>query len=171
MSTQQQQLEEPLIAARDPTEITTFREFYPYYLTEHRKPLTKFLHCCGTCCSLPFLLSACYYLVSGLAIFLYLATIGASGGLSAFLAPSTVENDDLSFHLDCFTDMFLRCLLGAALAGYSFAWCAHVFVEKNKPVTLKSARCAAFSLIGDFRMCYETIVLGKHEYRFWKNDV
>lgn len=36
---------------------------------------------------------------------------------------------------------------------YSFAWVGHFFFEKNKPATFTYA---IFSLMGDFRMLYDT---------------
>ena len=163
-------IEEPLIAARDPTQMTTFKEFYPYYLTEHKKPLTKFMHCCGTCVACCFILGLLYYVALAAFLFFYLLFLGPSGSFTAYLSKSTVENNDQSFHLDCFVSMMGKCVLGGLVGGYSFAWLSHAFVEKNRPVTLKSLRCAGFSLLGDFRMCYECLILRKHDIAFWKSS-
>ncbi|CAD7970906.1 unnamed protein product [Amoebophrya sp. A120] len=160
----------------DATKITTFAEFYPYYLTEHRKPLTKVLHCVGTLFAIPFGATLLYYLAFTVVLLTYYAllfalSLGRSDSLRKFLQPATVENDNENYHLDCFLSMIGQNALKAALCGYSFAWGAHFFVEQNKPVTLKSLRCAVFSLLGDCRMCFECLVLGKHDLRFWKDFV
>ena len=41
------------------------------------------------------------------------------------------------------------------LVGYSFAWFGHFVIEKNRPATFKHP---LWSLIGDFKMFYTTIL-------------
>lgn len=84
----------------------SFREFWPYYLREHAKPMTRALHYVGTT------------LVIALAI---LAMV--TGRWVLFLS--------------------------MPVAGYFFAWMAHLLVEKNRPATFKHP---IWSLISDFRM-------------------
>ena len=42
-------------------------------------------------------------------------------------------------------------LLGAAVAGYGFAWTGHFFIEKNRPATFAHP---IYSLICDYRMFF-----------------
>ena len=41
----------------------SFKEFYPYYLSQHKKPLTKLFHFFGTSCSIIILLSFFYDII------------------------------------------------------------------------------------------------------------
>jgi hypothetical protein len=47
-----------------------------------------------------------------------------------------------------------RFFVAAPLVGYGFAWVGHFFFEKNKPATFKYP---LFSLMGDFRLWFETV--------------
>ncbi|MGK2912078.1 MAG: Mpo1-like protein [Sphingobium sp.] len=86
----------------------TFREFWPYYLQEHARPLTRALHYAGT----------------SLVI--------------ALLVTAVVESH-------------LWPLAILPLAGYGFAWFAHLRIEQNRPATF---RHPLWSLVADFRMFF-----------------
>lgn len=86
----------------------SYRDFFPYYLSEHSKPLCRAFHYVGTTLVLAVL---------AYAIFMR---------QWAFLALMPV-------------------------AGYSFAWVGHFFVEKNRPATFTYP---IWSLMGDFHMYF-----------------
>src|SRR5690606_9247540 len=90
---------------------STFREFYPFYLTEHVNPVSRRLHVVGT----------------SLVV------------LSLGVAVVTLD---------------WAWILAAPLIGYGFAWVGHFFFKKNRPATFKYP---VFSLLGDFRLWFETI--------------
>jgi hypothetical protein len=89
----------------------TFRDFYPFYLTEHANPVSRRLHVAGT-------------------TLVILALVAAA-----------VAAD-------------WRLAVAAPVIGYGFAWVGHFFFEKNRPATFKYP---GFSLMGDFRLWYETV--------------
>jgi hypothetical protein len=93
---------------------TSYSEFWPHYLREHAKPLTRVFHYVGTAIAIILLLTA---LVSGKWL----------------------------------------VLLGVPLAGYAFAWAAHLMVENNKPATFSYP---LWSLMSDFRMFYHFLTGG-----------
>lgn len=84
----------------------TFADFWPYYLREHSRPMTRALHYAGTSSVVLLVIAA---LVSGRNVLLAMVPV----------------------------------------AGYSFAWLAHLAVEKNRPATFTHP---LWSLAADFRM-------------------
>jgi hypothetical protein len=88
--------------------ITDFASFWKFYLKEHSKPLTRWLHLLGTSAAV-------------LTVIISLI-LGNYWGL-----------------------------LAALVLGYSPAWFAHFFVEKNKPATFRNP---LWSLIADFKMAF-----------------
>ena len=69
-------------------DIKTYRDFWPYYLREHRRPATRVLHYLGTTLGIAFLI---VLLVTGNAWFLPIALV--SGYLFAWIAHFTVERN------------------------------------------------------------------------------
>ena len=59
-----------------------------------------------------------------------------------------------------FTQVWLALIL-VPLVGYGFAWIGHLFIEKNKPATLKYP---IYSLLGDWKMFFDIIT---RKIKFW----
>ena len=55
---------------------STYREFFPYYLTEHAQPRTRALHYCGTAVEIGAIATAA---ITGNAWWLLLALVGGYG--------------------------------------------------------------------------------------------
>ena len=85
-----------------------FKDFYPYYLSEHSDPKCRQMHYIGTSLTL------------GIVVIALLT-------LNPFW------------------------LLLGPVAGYSFAWIGHFFIEKNRPATFTYP---LWSLMGDYVMYF-----------------
>lgn len=144
------------IFGQSPSESKSFRslqEFYPYYLTEHRNPISRGLHVVGTSIFFLVLLARYRLQIPNLAIALALGTV-----LSEFLSP-------LSHGLVEFVAVGATISLLAwarkmpvpwilPLIGYFFAWIGHFCFEKNRPATFIYP---SYSLLSDFIMWFQTL--------------
>ena len=83
----------------------SFKEFYPYYLSQHKKPLTKLFHFFGTSLSILIIASFFYDLI--------LQNLKSS-------IESKISYSKIGYAIVC---------------GYFFAWISHAFIEINKPAT------------------------------------
>ena len=80
--------------------------------------------------------------------------------LIGLTASNPVSKPSFSMLLTVSSDTFnVLYLLGSLLAGYSFAWTGHFFIEHNRPATFKYP---IYSFIGDHLM-YLEILKGKHK--------
>ena len=142
----------------------SFPAFYPLYLQQHRKPLTKMTHVVGT----GIFLSICY--VEPRLLF----GISAAVAVGSFLCPlfrhhahGAVEGAlalGAYFAVGRWATGGWRAVALAPLCAYFWAWVGHFFVEHNRPATFIYP---SYSLLGDFRMFFELLTL----QRAWDGNV
>jgi hypothetical protein len=139
-----------------PSENKSFRslhEFYPYYLTEHRNPISRGLHVLGTTIFFLVLLARYRLQIPNLVIAFALGTI-----LSEFLSP--LPNGFVEFFAMGATVSLLAWARKMSvpwilpLIGYFFAWIGHFCFEKNRPATFIYP---SYSLLSDFIMWFQTL--------------
>lgn len=113
-----------------------FTEFYPYYLSEHLHPGTKLMHFSGT-------------------------ALGSLWTLYVIYTNIVKKNHIYSDLVNRNRGLSMKFLILSLFFGYGFAWTSHEMIEKNKPVTRASLKCAFWSFLGDYKMAFE-ILQGKH---------
>jgi hypothetical protein len=138
---------------------SSFHEFFPYYLGEHRNPTCRALHFVGTAGFFallswtvwtqretfwPYMLAI---LVLGLAGNVVERRRNAAPVLLAIVAVGVYAQPHL---------------LAGVVWAYGFAWFAHFKIEHNRPATFIYP---LWSLLGDFRM-WGLMVTGK----LWRGD-
>ena len=129
----------------------------PFYLTEHRNPVSRGLHIVGT--TIFFLLVGTRYR-RHIPNLLIAVAVGAF--LCEFLAP--LGNGMVEFVAMLATVAVLARIRQLPipwmlpLVGYSFAWIGHFFFENNRPATFIYP---CYSLLCDFLMWRDTVLLGR----------
>jgi len=139
----------------------TFREFFPYYLGEHRNPTCRMLHFGGTTAWLAILIGGIrtgepLQLAAGLGAAVVLMLIGWQ-----------LEKKGKSIPFFLLTVVAIVAanppvLILGPLVAYGFAWAGHFLVEKNRPATFKYPY---MSLAGDHVMWFK-MLMGK----LWRGD-
>ena len=139
--------------------ISSFADFWPYYISEHRVPQDRWLHFVGTS---TFLGVAGFCLMTspvrfGLALLLSLAVGRACWRMEArrSAAPALLG-------MILIAAVANPVILLGVVAAYACAWVGHFVIEKNRPATFVYP---LWSLAGDFRM-YANMLQG----RLWTGD-
>ena len=124
----------------------TFRQFYPYYLSEHNVASCRHVHFIGTngfIAYLVYLVSQDWRVLLAFAISL----------LIAFLAFKSEAKRNASWALLLMVGLMTwvsPTFIYGVLFAYFFAWVGHFLIEHNRPATFKYT---LWSLAGDFKMC------------------
>lgn len=131
----------------------SFEEFYPFYISQHSDQTCRRLHIIGTTIILIYALFEPFTFPS-------LALAGMVGSV-LFPLTRSLEHGIMEgfcmiyaflYFMRRFTGDWKRGLVVPVVA-YTFAWVGHFVYEQNKPATFIYP---FFSLMGDFRMCFET---------------
>lgn len=109
-------------------DITSYRDFWPFYVSQHMNKTNRWLHFTGTTGVL---------LLAGL---LALRLIALLLGVELVLPGAWY--------------VWLGHPLLLPISGYGFAWFGHAFFEKNRPATFSYP---AWSLVGDFQMYWSVL--------------
>jgi hypothetical protein len=144
--------------------IGSFREFFPYYLGEHRVPLCRALHFAGTTIGMSLLGYVAYGAITGGDL---LGIIGVALFPTVLIVGGVLEskmNTAPSFLLGAVGVITADPLLGTLtiVSGYAFPWIGHFFVEGNRPATFQYP---TWSYLSDLRM-YSMMLTG----RLWTGD-
>lgn len=131
----------------DGARIASFAAFWPFYISQHRDPRSRWLHFVGTngfCAAT----AACVIdrpwtlgpVVLGIAVAVWAAFgMEARRNAAPVLIGAVVA-----------AALAHPAMLGAVAFAYAFAWIGHFVVEGNRPATFTYP---LWSLAGDFRMC------------------
>ena len=138
--------------------IRSYREFWPYYLDEHRDPKCRYTHFVGTTgfvLYLGYLISEELSLGMVLLISLFIGWVGAryEGKGNAFWALFGMIG------ITCWAEPMV---LYGVLFAYFWAWVGHFLIEHNRPATFQYP---LWSLASDFKMWGE-MCLGRR----WTGD-
>jgi hypothetical protein len=128
------------------TRFSSFREFFPYYLGEHRHPTCRALHFVGTAgffCVFAWAFGSAIdrtwpYLLGVLAL-----------GLAAYLTESRRNAAPLMLAMIGVAVWAQPWVLAGVVWAYAFAWIGHFKLEHNRPATFQYP---LWSLLGDFKM-------------------
>ena len=131
----------------------SFLAFWPKYVGEHSKPLTKILHGIGTIgtplLSFGFdaelLLRVCLGLASGISFSLLF--VNAFAAYPTGLPEGIVMIVMLVWLMKLFSGRSAASCFLCLASGYIMPWIAHFFVEHNNPATFLHP---TFSILGDF---------------------
>jgi hypothetical protein len=143
----------------DSPRISTFGEFWPYYIGEHRHPVCRRLHFVGTTLFLGIVLSC---LVSRPLWFggALVALLGL--GALAFKMEAKRSAAPVLLGMIAIAAVGHPAILGGVVMAYAFAWVGHFRIEHNRPATFTYP---LWSLAGDFRMWGEMV-----RGRLWSGD-
>jgi hypothetical protein len=125
---------------------SSFTEFFPYYLGEHRNPTCRALHFVGT---------AGFFSVFGWTAWTHRETFWPYllGILVLGIAGNLIERRrnaaPIMLAIVALGAYAQPWLLAGVVWAYGFAWIAHFKIEHNRPATFIYP---LWSLLGDFRM-------------------
>ncbi len=139
--------------------ISTFEEFWPYYLSEHRDPNSRRLHFVGT--------GGWFVSVAASAVLNPVAFPLAMLGFAALLRDGVKsEGEGPAFKhiagMVALPTMASPLFPAGVVFAYACAWIGHFRIEKNRPATFKYP---LWSFVGDMKM-WTLMARGK----LWNGD-
>jgi hypothetical protein len=126
--------------------LSSFSEFFPYYLGEHRNATCRALHFVGTAGFFAVLASVLWSDPAGFGPYLLgMIALGAVGSL----VERRRNAAPLMLAMIALGAWAQPWLLAGVVWAYAFAWIGHFKIEHNKPATFTYP---LWSLLGDFKM-------------------
>jgi hypothetical protein len=139
--------------------ISSFQEFWPFYLSEHQQAKSRFVHFIGTTGFVLYLL----YLISLSPVVMSASvTVALLSGYTLFKVEAKSNAFWLLFSMIAMMAWGNIHVLYGVVFAYFWAWVGHFMIEHNKPA---SFTYPLWSLTGDFRMWI--FMLRGH---FWTQD-
>lgn len=139
--------------------IATYADFWPYYISEHRKPVCRYVHFVGTSGFLATFLGCLVDrpLPVGVAGVLIVAAGWAFFGMEGRRSAVWVLLGMIALMAAAHPT-----ILAGVVFAYACAWVGHFLVEHNRPATFTYP---LWSLASDFRMLGEML-----RGRLWSGD-
>lgn len=129
------------------TRLSSFGEFWPYYLSQHRDPRCRAVHFIGTngfvLLAIGCIVARPTWMIPAIVLDVVVFTAAFRIEATRNAAPVLLTGIALAVAAN-------PAVLGAIVFAYAWAWVGHFLIEGNRPATFTYP---LWSLAADYRMC------------------